>query len=100
MYADTSLFLDYRERNKVTVVIKWDLVREPIVERASNQGKFKIARESTLNPVIRSISHFDYDDPLTEKKYQQNSRGKSDNSKANQKESLLNKLGNLEDALK
>lgn len=61
---------------------------------------FKVVRGSTLNPVIKSVSRFDYDNPLTENNYRKSHRGKSENSKSTQNESLLNKLGNLEDALK
>lgn len=59
-------------------------------------------RDSTVNPVIKSISKFDFNDPLTQNKnnYASHQRGRSEDVKLIPKQDVLSKLGNLEDALK
>jgi len=64
------------------------------------RSKFKVGRESTLNPVIRSITEYDHDNPLMEKQQTTHNRGKSESTKHLPKSNILFKLGNLDDALK
>lgn len=76
-------------------------MRQSTVERDRTKGKFKVIRDSTVSPVIKSISKFDFNDPLTEKhNYGTHQRGKSEDVKLIPKKDVLSKLGNLEDALK
>ncbi|CAI2384572.1 unnamed protein product [Moneuplotes crassus] len=84
--------------NKVTRIIKCDLIREP---RGREEGvvysQGRVERESTVSPVIKSISEFDYDNPLSERQHR--NRGKSEISKHTEGPNILFKLGNLDEAL-
>jgi ClpP class serine protease len=60
----------------------------------------KFIRESTISPVIKSITEFDHNNPLTENQRPTHFRGKSvTNRQSGNNNNILHKLGNLDDAL-
>lgn len=67
--------------------------------RDDKKPRLNLERESTVNPVIKSISEYDHNDPLTTRKGVHH-RGKSLLTPKNQNPHILYKLGNLDDALK
>ncbi|CAI2383967.1 unnamed protein product [Moneuplotes crassus] len=87
------------QKSKVTRIIKCDLVREPRGrEEVFVRGRGKFSREASANPVIKSISDFDYNNPLTERNCK--NRGRSEGPRRSTETNILFKLGNLDDALK
>lgn len=86
--------------SKITRIIKCDLVRQARMDQPFSRQNAKFIRESTISPVIKSITEFDHNDPLTESRRPQHFRGKSvTNRQFGNNGNILHKLGNLDDAL-
>lgn len=101
MKYSSFVFLDNADKNTITRIVKWDLVRKPnFTERSPlSRDKFKLWRDSTIDPIIRSISEYDHNNPLTDNRTRTHLRGKSHTTHMTPKANIISKLGNLDDAL-
>jgi tetratricopeptide (TPR) repeat protein len=65
-----------------------------------SRQKARYIRESTISPIIKSITEFNHNGPLFEERQPRHLRGRSESNEIPGKSNILFKLGNLDDALK